>query len=166
MLRQVEDRILEEMLKKQGLLSVKKRRLSWGKGGHNNKFSTLTMQWAVTDKIVILFLEVHNKRMNENGHKLQCGKLIKYQGGKKTNVKHWNGLPSMTGSSILADTKKSTEQVSKQPDVTLKLALSRSLNQMTFRGSLENRPCYDYVIPSDNLTSICWVIVTSSTLVN
>lgn len=85
------------------------------------------------DKIVILFLEVHNKRMNENGHKLQCGKLIKYQ-GKKSPVKHWNRLPSMTGSSLLGDTKKSTEQVPKQPDVTLKLALSRSLNQMTFRG--------------------------------
>lgn len=31
------------MLKQQGLPSMKKRRLSWGKGGHNNKFSILTM---------------------------------------------------------------------------------------------------------------------------
>lgn len=70
------------MLKQQGLLSTKKRRLRWGKGGHDNKFSILTTQCVVTDKIVILFLEVHNKRMNDNGHKLQCGKLIKYQGKK------------------------------------------------------------------------------------
>lgn len=72
----------------------------------------------------------------------------------------------MTGSSILKDTKKSTEQVPKQADVTLKLGLSRSFNQMTFRGPLENRPCYDYVTASYNLVFICWVIVTSPALVN
>lgn len=72
----------------------------------------------------------------------------------------------MTGSSILGDTKKSTEQVPKQLVVTLELALSRSLNQMTFRGPLQSGPRYDYVIPSDNLSSISWVVVTSPTLVN
>lgn len=59
------------MLKQQVLLSVKKRKLSWGKGGQNNKFSTFTVRW-VTDKIVLFFWEVHNKRMSDNGYKPQC----------------------------------------------------------------------------------------------
>lgn len=42
---------------------------------------------------VRLFLEVHNKRMNDNGHRLQCGKLIRYK-----EKKYW----SKTGTSCPA----------------------------------------------------------------
>lgn len=66
----LEHMIQEQMLKQQGWFSVKKRRLSQGEGRWDNKFAILTTKWVVTEKIVRLFLEVHNKRMNDNGDKL------------------------------------------------------------------------------------------------
>lgn len=154
------------MLKKRRVFSVKKRRVTQGEGGWDNIFAVLYLRGGYRKDGVRFFLEVHSKKMWDNGYKFQHGKFwLDIQ--KKILVEHWNGLPRETVAfQFLEMFKKSAVQVLEQPDFEFSFELlcvgywtwwpsgiCYKVNYFTimwFHQNYVNFPC-SYYIPSSCL---------------